>query len=216
MRALNALLATLKPENLVIPERIVKLIPPRAFGYDENPREVFKRRTGITFDPMGPPEAAASMALRLLLHPERASRLVSQHAIDPALPSLETVIENTISKTWKTPPQNSYLGEVSRTVNTIVLKQLMMLAANKDASDQARAVAMFKLGELKTWLAANKTTDAAWKAHYAFAFEQLKNFDVNTKEVNVSTPLTPPDGAPIESGYDWLDMDRCSWGNDLN
>ncbi len=214
-RALNALLATLKPENLVIPERILKLIPPRPFGYDENPREVFKRRTGLTFDPMGPPEAAANMSLRLLLHSERASRLVSQHAINPALPGLDAVIDNTISKTWKNPPQNSYLAEVSRTVNNLFLKQLMTLAADKQASDQARSVALLKLTELKTWLLGNvaKVTDATWKAHYAFALEQLKNYDINTKEINTSTPLAPPDGAPIESGYDWLDMDSCSWSS---
>jgi hypothetical protein len=212
-RALNALLATLKPENLAVPERILKLIPPRPFGYDENPREVFKRRTGLTFDPLGPPEAAAGMTLRFLLHPERASRLVSQHAIDPSLPGLDAIIENTIAKTWKTPPQGSYLGEVSRTVNNLVLKQLMMLATNKEASDQARAVATLKINELKIWLASNafKAADPAWKAHYTFALDQLKGFDVNSKELNVTSPLTPPDGAPIESGYDWLDADRCSW-----
>jgi Met-zincin len=213
IRALTALLATLKPENLAVPERILKLIPPRAYGYDENPREVFKRRTGITFDPLGPPEAAASMTLRLLLHPERASRLVSQHALDATLPGLDAVIENTISATWKTPPRNGYLGEVNRVVNGLVLKQLLTLAADKEASEQARAISALKIGELKTWLTANaaKATDPNWKAHYLFALNQLKGYDAHGKDPNVATSLTAPDGAPIESGYEWLDMDWCSW-----
>lgn len=211
-RALTALLATLKPENLAVPGRILKLIPPRAYGYDENPREIFKRRTGLTFDPLGPAEAAASMTLRLLLHPERASRLVSQHALDATLPSLNAVIENTISATWKTPPRSGYLGEVSRTVNSLALNQLLTLVANREASGQARAVAALKLGELKTWLTTNapKTTDPAWKAHYSFALAQLENRDNPSKEPAATNAFTPPDGAPIESGYEWLDMDRCN------
>lgn len=215
-RALAALLATLKPENLAVPQRVLKLIPPRAYGYDENPREVFKRRTGLTFDPLGPPEAAAGMTLRLLLHHERASRLVSQHALDPALPGLDAVVENTIAATWKTPPRNGYLGEVNRVVNTLVLKQLLLLAANKEASEQARAVTAMKIGELKTWLTANaaKAVDSDWKAHYLFALEQLKSHDTQSKEPAAPGLLTPPDGAPIESGYEWLDMDWCSGGRE--
>ena len=50
-RALRGLLATIAPEALALPERILTLIPPRPLGYERG-REHFKIRTGITFDPL--------------------------------------------------------------------------------------------------------------------------------------------------------------------
>ncbi len=213
-QALTALLATLKAEALVIPERILKLIPPRPYGYDANPKEVFKGRTGLTFDPLGPAEAAASLTLRLLLHPERASRLVSQHAVDPTLPGLAEVIETTMAATWKSAPGNGYKGEVSRVVNGLVLKQLIQLATNKKASEQAKAIASLKISELKSWLslAIAKPADTSWKAHYQFALSQIKDYEQKGTDTDLVVPLTAPDGAPIDSGYEWLDMDSCGWG----
>ncbi|MDJ1478923.1 zinc-dependent metalloprotease [Cytophagaceae bacterium YF14B1] len=214
-QALTALLATIKPEALVVPDKVLKLIPPRAFGYDANPREVFKGRTGLTFDPLGPAEAAAGMTLRLLFNPERASRLVSQQAIDSSLPSLADIIENTYAATWKSNTKNGYTGEVSRIVNNLVLKNIIQLAANKNISEQARAIANLKVNELKTWLSASvgKQTDVSWKAHYLFALNQISEYEQKGAESTVVTPLTPPDGAPIDPGYEWLDMDMCSWEN---
>ncbi|TAH11412.1 MAG: peptidase, partial [Runella slithyformis] len=48
--ALAALLQTIQSEFLAVPASVLKLTTPRAFGFDANPREVFKRRTGLVFD----------------------------------------------------------------------------------------------------------------------------------------------------------------------
>jgi hypothetical protein len=79
--AFNALMATLSPEFLAVPEHILKMIPPRAFRYDANARETFKRHTGLAFDPLAPAEAAAGLTLRMILNPERCSRLISQKVL---------------------------------------------------------------------------------------------------------------------------------------
>ena len=42
LKALNAVIATIDPSVLVLPERITKLIPPRPSGYDYT-RELFKK-----------------------------------------------------------------------------------------------------------------------------------------------------------------------------
>src|SRR6202042_1031259 len=72
-RALAAVLATLNPEVLALPEPLLKMIPPRPVGYPRG-REDFKIRTSPAFDALAPAEAAAQLAMGFLLNPQRAVR----------------------------------------------------------------------------------------------------------------------------------------------
>ena len=56
-------------------------------------RELFARYTGDAFDPISPAPIAADVTIGFMLQPDRAARMVAQHAIDPTLPGLEDVIE---------------------------------------------------------------------------------------------------------------------------
>lgn len=209
--ALEALLQTLQPSFLKVPSSVLKLIPPRAFGYSANPRETFKRRTGLVFDPLGPPEAAAGMTLRMILNPERLSRLVIQSAIDPSLPSLEEVIGQLINATWKsTQSRAGYEGEIERLVEKLILTHLLDLSRSKDVTPQVRASIGLKVQDLKTWLSRQTTTDVKQKAHYLFAENQIKEAASNASDIVPINAMTPPDGQPIESGYEWLEP-ICDW-----
>ena len=77
--ALAAVLDTLSVDALRIPERILSLIPPTAFGYGGGTAEPFDRRTNPTFDPIGAATIAADVAVSALLQPQRAAR-VNEHA----------------------------------------------------------------------------------------------------------------------------------------
>ncbi len=205
-RALDALLATLSPEVLAIPSNIIELIPPRPFGYPANPRETFKRYTGMTFDPLSPAEAATNMILDFILYPERAARLVAQHALHADMPSLEEVIDRMISATWKSKRESGYASELQRTVNTQVLLQLIGLSLNKNTATQVRAIAALKLDELKQWISTAAAPDASWKAHDRFALAQMKTLEEKPGELQSLTPLPVPDGAPIGSTEEeWID-----------
>src|SRR5690606_21441701 len=70
--ALAAVLETIKPATLAIPQRILDLIPPRAFGYGGGTAEYFGRRTSPDFDPIGAATIAADLAISPLLNPQRA------------------------------------------------------------------------------------------------------------------------------------------------
>ncbi|MDX1530159.1 MAG: zinc-dependent metalloprotease, partial [Rhodothermales bacterium] len=89
--ALEALLETLRPEALRLPDAALTLIPPRPPGYYDA-RERFDRRTGPTLDPYAPAETVAGLVLGLLVHPERAARLAYQADADAALPGLHAVL----------------------------------------------------------------------------------------------------------------------------
>jgi hypothetical protein len=199
MAALDGLLATLKPEALALPESIIKLIPPRPYGYNENPRETFKDRTGLTFDPMGPPEAAANMTLSFMLQHERAARLNGNQALDNSMPGFNTVVDRLLEETWKSAPQKGYKGEVKRLVEKLTLQHLTRLAGNKEAASQVRAIATLKVHELKNWLEPRVAgeKDTAQKAHYLFALSQIREFENNPTDLNQTMPLAVPDGAPI-------------------
>src|SRR5213078_1946430 len=92
-RALAAVLATLEPEALALPESLLRLIPPRPPGYPRT-REDFRIRTAPNFDALAPAEAVANHVCDFLLNQERAARLVEFHARNPQqYPPFDDVLE---------------------------------------------------------------------------------------------------------------------------
>lgn len=201
-RALDALLSTIAPDALALPESLLKLIPPPAYGYGRT-REAFKSRTGLAFDALAPAEAAATFTTSFLLHPERAARLVEHNSRDNSLPSLGETIDKLLAATWKnSSAQSGYKAEVQRTVNTAVLQSLMRLVQDDDASAQTRAIALLRLDDLRTWLDGKRKSlkDDATKASYLLASVQIAEFVKNPKTVVVPKPLAVPPGQPIGCG----------------
>ena len=90
--ALDALMRTLLPEELKIPEAVLQNLPPRPPGSDGS-AELFRRWTGLVFDAVSPAAAAADGTLQFLLQDERAARLVQQHALDEDLPGFVDMLD---------------------------------------------------------------------------------------------------------------------------
>jgi hypothetical protein len=195
-RALAVLLETLDPQTLEIPERILRFIPPPAHGFERG-REDFHGRTGVTFDALSAVDTAADLTVGLMLHPERATRLVQYHARDPKNPGLDEVIDRLIAVTWKSSRTTPSLAEVGRTIDDAVLYRLLSLASNETASEQTRAIAFAKLDDLRKWAAGRAVTDPLQQAHLRFAANRIEYFLRNPKEIPVTNPADPPDGAPI-------------------
>lgn len=197
-RALEVLLQTLQPEFLAFPDRVLQLIPPPPYGYSRG-RENFEMRTGLTFDPLAAAETAANMTLGLILHPERAARLIEYHSRDNSLPGFGEVVEQLLNTTWKANSASGYSAEIQRVVNNHVLTQLMKLATNMEAATQVRAIAWMKMDDLKNWLVAaiKQVPDENLKAHYLFAVAQINQLQTNPQTAYFTAPLTPPAGQPI-------------------
>lgn len=212
-RALNAVLGTLKPEALALPESVLRLIPPRPPGYPRT-REDFRIRTAPNFDALAPAEALADHVCDFLLNQERAARLVEYHARDSRYPGFDEVLDKIIGSTWKAPSRAGYNAEIQHTVNMVVLVDLMSLASGERASNQVRAIAEAKLAALKGWLSLQPdlTRDENQKAFLAYAANQIKRFQEDPKKMNLTKANDPPDGQPI--GMDWwtlADRDWCDW-----
>ncbi|NID12734.1 zinc-dependent metalloprotease [Fibrivirga algicola] len=206
-RAMTALLSTLDPANLAVPTAILSLIPPRAFGIDANPREVFKRHTGLTFDPMGPPEAAANLTLRLLLNPERCARLLNQKALNPAMPGFSDLLTGLINTTFApmratTGDAPTYPDAIRQLTSRRLLESLIDLAANRDADSRVRATAHDAIQRIRQQYLTTKLTGSSQLIWL------IQQYETNPQQPAASTVLPAPDGAPIDPGYDWLDCDR--------
>jgi len=212
-RALAAVLGTLKPEALALPESLLRLIPPRPPGYQRT-REDFRIRTAPQFDALAPVEGLANHVSDFLLNQERAARLVQFHARDPRYPGFGEVLDKILAATWKAPVGTGYHAEIQRAVNMVLLMELMSLASSERASNQVRAIAELKLDQLKGWLSLQPdlTRDENQKAYLFYAANQIRRFQEDPKKMNLTRPSDPPDGQPI--GMDWwslADREWCDW-----
>src|SRR5690606_33471584 len=144
----------------------------------------------------------------LMLNSARASRLVAQNALDPNLPDLGFLLEKIIEGTWKEPELPGYQGEIKRVVEKLVLQHLINLAANSQASAQAKAIALYQVKELKDWLVERPgSLSPKQKAHNYYCITLIDKLESSPGEtVNILSPLRAPDGAPIgQSPQNWLD-----------
>ena len=208
-RALQAVLASLRPEVLALPRPILALLPPRPYGFDGNSRELFSGRTGLTFDPLAPAEAAASLTLSFVLHPQRASRLEAQRAVDPSLPGLGEVVDALIDETWKSNDRrlDAYESAITRQTESMVAQELMNLASAEEASLAARSMAYFKLDQLKDMLYRKQAFPSEQDhAHYVYTLQKIDLFEKGEKEgLPALRPNDAPDGSPIDPGQEWLE-----------
>ena len=195
-RALAAVLATLKPEALALPESLLKIIPPRPPEFERG-REHFKIRTYPAFDALAPAEAATQHTLQFLFDPQRAQRLVEFHARDKTNPGLEEVLGTVLEASWKALHGTGYAGQIDNVVDNVALYDLMALAANEKASDEVRSVAAANLHALKEWLDSPASGTVGDPAHVFFASKQIEQFEKDPKRLDLTPPAEPPDGPPI-------------------
>ncbi len=198
LAALHAVLETLNPENLTLPESLLRLLPPRPPDYPRT-RESFGAHTGLTFDAEGPVEAAAGLTASLVLHPSRASRLVEYHARDPQQPGLDEVLDALLAVTWRSPRLTGTKAQTQFTVEDIVLSQLLGLAAAKDASGQARALTFAAAIKLEDWLKSQTSSppDLESAAHWAAAIATIDRFRSDPAKFAPAPELPTPPGQPI-------------------
>jgi hypothetical protein len=196
--ALQAVLETIKPEELLVSDSILRLIPPTAYGYSSGRSEIFSKRTSPIFDPIGAAEIAADMAISGLLEPNRAARLINFNARDKANPHFREVVEALVKATWKTPASpNANQVAIQRTTQSLTVTRLMDLAANSNAQPQVRATATEALRTLQAGLKRTSVTgDVA--AHYRATVDDIERFltrpDAPRRQ---TTPLPNPPGDPI-------------------
>ncbi len=197
-KALEAVMKTLSPETLTLPESLLKLLPPRPPALPRT-QESFPAHTGLTFDPIAAAESSADLTLALLCNPERASRLIEYHMRVSQSPSLRGVLE-AISKATAERPEagHSMSSEVERAVEFRGLEAMLALAANEQAATQARAIARSHINDLlKQWTTTPPPDDTAEAIHRAAMVERIQEFDRDPQKFVPSKTVEAPPGMPI-------------------
>jgi hypothetical protein len=197
-KALTAVLNTLTPQTLTLPQSILHLLPPVPPGYPRT-KESFPGHTGLTFDPVAAAESAADLTLKVLLDPARASRLIEYHMRVPASPALRSVLE-AISSTVAERPQggHSMSSEVERAVEFRALEAMLALAVNPAASTQARAIARYHIRDLQhQWTSTPMPQDTAEAIHRAAMIDRIAEFERDPEKFVPAKQVVAPPGMPI-------------------
>ena len=189
--ALDALLMTLDAEALAIPKDKLALFPPRAFGYGRT-RESFKSRAGVAFDPWAASATASRMSLRLLLHPERANRLIGQQALDQEQLGLSEVLNRLHDQIFGTRQKDDYFNSIQEQVQEQYV--LALIALERDSRAMAAVKGMVRQ-ELQKLL---QQMDKNNPVQLALTLEIEQYFKSPEKYKPQSAPKIP-DGSPIGS-----------------
>ncbi len=203
--AFEALMETLAPAELAIPDDLLAILPPRPSGFGQH-RELFPRYTGSMFDAITPATVAAGHTVSNILVPTRAARMVEQNAIDSSLPSFDEVLARLVHEVFTVEPASTYEAEISRAVERVLVDRMMILAASAPMP-QVRATTSYYLERIATRLAGEvESAPAGDAAHYALLARDIGRFlnrpaDAFTQPADQAVPPGAPIGQPA---MDWL------------
>ena len=191
--ALLEYLNTLNPKALKIPSHFNKLIHPRSFS-NPRTRENFLSQTGVTFDYLGIATSLSDALIGMLLHPERANRLVMQFGFDKNQLSLQETLNILVNNHFKKTPRDTHENQLNEIVKGSILKHLMQLGQNSLASNITKAIIYEQLETLDRWLAGH--SEANFSNFYRM---EIQNYFDNPSGFNLTSSKRLPDGSPIGS-----------------
>jgi len=198
-QALELVLDALEPEELAVPESVLSLMAPRAYGYPSDTWHLGSK-AAPAFDQVGAARTLATMAIERILAPQRVARLVAFNARDNASPAPEEVIARTIERTWGAPrggPGATY----RRVVQRVVVDELIDLAADTSATVESRAAAEWGLRRIAEMISTYAVRLPEEEAHHMKAAADIQRFLDRPDATAVrSVPVAPPPAAPIGGG----------------
>jgi len=192
LNALNAVVDCMDPKFLALPERIIKLIPPRPAGY-EYTRELFNKRTGQAFDPLAAAESAVDMPLSFLFNPSRLNRMVQYQVENNGL-GIDEMINVLMNKTWRAPRLNGLEGLILQQNEQLLLTYLLGVSLNTDISFATNAAITKAIEDIKNNATGKlSTSNSTTRGYLLLTLERIKN----RLEGKPFVPEQLPPGSPI-------------------
>ena len=189
-RATDALLKTLSPTYLSIPQSLLDMIPPQAYGYGRD-RETFRGSTGLAFDPLAAAEASIHNTLGFMLHPQRLARI--NQSDQGALASYLSMVSDavfTAEAFGHMETQIKYLGEKLLTAHMI---QVSLNAQDRQVAGMADLI----LGETLMKRAGSIQGEADRKAHLLYLSKMYEQASERPDQWKLPSFKEMPPGSPI-------------------
>lgn len=205
---LGLLLSAVQPQELVIPESLLKLLTtdPSGRGGGEfggarstTALEEFNVSTGYAFDHLSAARTLSDLVMGQLLDPEKANRLISFADRQENALTLPEVVTKVLENTWSAPRDSTpMLRSLRRVSRQVALDDLMMLGANPKSTPETRAVVIEQLVQLKAKIAQMHDADAVNEATLRQSERDLTRYLVNPAlAAPKSSALPQPAGAPL-------------------
>ncbi len=194
-RALEAVLESLSPEFLRLPDDLLALLPPPPPGRQRG-RESFEPG-GHLFDPVDAARASIGITLDLLLNPERLLRLIDQAQRDPRQLSFDALMTALADRSWAKMPRDGFEAVLQAEVRTQVLVRTIELASRPSGAPRLRAHALRALGQLRERLDGlrSEAPQIVWERDLLRRF-----FEEPLAQLDLPSRPEPPPGSPIGCG----------------
>jgi hypothetical protein len=213
LEALRAILKTIDPETLKIPQSVLKLFPPRAYGYGRT-KESFQSETGVSFDPLNAAATSVDMTFDLLFHPERMNRITTQNVITNQYQSQKQkggrlVIESSTSSSFTLGnilnavslkvfkdynKDDTYELSIAHRNQELFLNHLMNLMVSTKTNIDVKAAVREQWNAIQKDLSKRDTFENQ-------LLSQIKQFNAHPELFHEKKLPAIPDGSPIGCGY---------------
>ena len=200
--ALDAALATLRPQALRVPSALVPLLSAAQNGSSDRQyeTEVFATAGGPVFDPLVAADAAAQLTVQTLLAPRRLARLVVQQQGDASALGVGELLDRLTGAVL-----SSTEDDLGRRIAYRTLATMAQVARRPDASPEVAAALEQKLIDVAGTLSRRKARGAerAW----ALSLSRRLLDPEQREQLAAALPRTVsvPPGDPIGEG-DWMDL----------
>ena len=196
--ALEAILATLLPDNLCLPESVLALLSPPPPGYRRD-REFFPSHTAPIFDPVAAAETAAAHSINLLLQPDRLARIARQHALGVRRQDLEGYLQQITLSIFTADKRNDYQTQVMRAIESLYLEHLFRLTRTEGLDAIVAASVNNQIQIMDSRL--RQEVGSNPNAHDNWLLERIRQFRQSPERFTpLPAPQIPP-GSPIGCGH---------------
>ena len=196
--ALDALLATITPAALRVPDTLIPLLSSPRNGSDNRQFdiELFRTARGPLFDPLVAADVGVEITLGSLLSPARLARVSAQHAVDGNALGVAEIVDRLVTTT--------VTARQDALSQRIAYRTLVTLAATAGNRATTPEVALLIDARLRTIAAMLARRGDGWGSSLS---RQLLDSDARARlvtEQQRNVPIPPADPIGGEGGYmDW-------------
>ena len=196
-KATEALLSTLDPEFLRLPDNLISLIPPSAFGYPRS-RESFSSQIGLGFDRYAIASSSIEQTLQFMLQAERLSRLNQMVEAENALHNYLYKLSQTIFVTIRKDAETQKLRNL---VQKLYVNHLSSLVGNKSIDQQVSAMARYQLSLINRNYLKGSAGNPQVAAHKEYLSHLIGQILQGHHKVEMPKEVQLPPGSPIGCGH---------------